>query len=106
MKILFMLLVILMLSISCTQYTATIFEKINGSLILLNVPNITMYENNRQVFVKNESVQLVIELEYIINGNALIVYDTIVPNEELFIYSWPERIYYDVIISIGNVEFY
>lgn len=105
MQKLFILLIILIGS--CTQYTAVTPERIDGELILNNsVIDIILSEENRQVFIENKGTQLVIEVDYNIDNKNIVIYDILVPNEKLFIYNWPERIYVDVTIDINSVEFY
>ena len=100
-----MVAIILLLNIiSCTQYTAVTPPEPEYTLTLDNsFTGISLYEIDRQVFIKNDSSNLAIEIDYNINDSNIIVYDAIVPNEEIFIYNWYKGF---IDITINNVRFY
>ena len=96
--------ILLLTLFSCTQYTATTAPELDYTLTLENaVVGISLYEIDRQVFIKNDSSNLAIEIDYNINDSNIIVYDAIVPNEEIFIYNWYKGF---IDITINNVRFY
>ena len=101
------LLVLFVMVLSCTQYTAITPPRPDYILTLENnIIDINLYENNRQVFIENIGSQLIIELNYNVNSNNIIIYDTLVPNEELYLYTFMETSIENITITINSVEFY
>ena len=101
-----LILIILVIS-SCTQYTAVTHSKPDYILILENnITDINLYENNRQVFIGNIGDQLIIELDYNVNLNNIIIYDILPPNDVLYLYTFMETSTKDITITINSVEFY
>ncbi len=99
--------ILFLILVSCTQYTAVTPPKPEYTLTLDNSINeLNLYENNGQVFIENIGSQLIIELDYNINLNNMIIYDILVPNEKLYLYTFMERPIEDVIIKINRVEYY
>ena len=83
MKKIFIILLFTLL-ISCKQYTAVTPEKPIHILTLENnIIGTELFESNYQVFIKNISNQLIIEIDYNNNNDTIIIYDDLVPNEKL-----------------------
>ena len=97
-------ILLLILLSACTQYTAITPIKPEYILTLNNnINGIDLYEDNNKIFINNISSQLIIEIDYSVNTDNIKIYDILVPNEKLFIYTWGE---YDTIITINDVIFY
>jgi len=101
------IIILLILLSSCTQYTAVTSIKSEYSLILNNnILNIDLYEIGRDVYLKNTGNQLIVEIDYNINDENMIIYNVLVPNQKVFIYTWPGKMNYDVIITLNAVGLY
>lgn len=101
------IIVFIFIIFSCTQYTAVNPVKPEYDLVLNNnILNIDLYEIKRIVYLKNIGNQLIIEIDYNVGDENIIIYDTIVPGQEVYIYAWPERMNYDVIITLNSIILY
>ena len=99
-------IILIILFSSCTQYTAVTSLKPEYTLTLNNsIIGVDLYELDNQVFVKNISEYLIIEFNYNINDNIIIIYDVLVPNKEMFLSNWDIN-NCDVDIIINSVRFY
>lgn len=104
-KYVFIILVIIIF-FSCTQYTAVTPPKPEYILTLENnVIGVYLYEKSNQIFIQNESANLIIEIDYNINNDNIIIYDILVPNKEMFLLNWNIHSY-DLTVYINNVKFY
>lgn len=103
----YIVILFFLFTISCTQYTAITPTQSEYSLVLdNNIVNIDLYEIERIVYLKNTGNQLIVEIDYNINDENILIYDIIVPNQEIHIYTWIERMNYDVKITLNSVILY
>ncbi len=94
---------ILITLFSCTQYTAITPIREYNVVLENSIVGVDLFQLGEEIYIKNVSSQLIIKLDYIINGNNIIIHDSIVPEERIFIVN-AERKNIDIIIN--DVIFY